>query len=70
MSYSRFLAYNIFGGILWVVIFVIAGYAFGNIPVVRDHFSLIALAIVIVSVLPIIIERLRARAEEPAATQP
>ena len=69
MSYPRFLAYNIFGGILWVMIFVIAGYAFGNIPIVRDHFSLIALAIVIVSVLPIVVDRWRARAEARAATQ-
>ena len=43
MSYPQFLAYNVFGGIIWVMIFVIAGYAFGNIPVVRDHFCLIAL---------------------------
>jgi membrane-associated protein len=69
MSYPRFLAYNIFGGIIWVMIFVIAGYAFGNIPIVRDHFSLIALAIVVVSVLPIVVERLRARAEARAAAQ-
>ena len=69
MSYPRFLAYNVFGGILWVMIFVIAGYAFGNIPIVRDHFSLIALAIVVVSVLPIVVERWRARAEARAATQ-
>lgn len=72
MSYPRFLAYNVFGGIVWVVIFVIAGYAFGHFPIVRDHFSLIALGIVIVSVLPIAVERLRARAEARVAlpTQP
>jgi membrane-associated protein len=69
MSYPRFLAYNVFGGIIWVLIFVIAGYAFGHLPIVRDHFSLIALGIVIVSVLPIAWEWMRARAEARAAVE-
>ncbi|MGQ9576731.1 MAG: DedA family protein [Thermoguttaceae bacterium] len=65
MSYGRFLSYNVFGGIVWVVLFVGGGYLFGNIPLVRDHFSLVVLAIVGVSVLPIGIEMVRARLRGP-----
>ena len=52
MSYGRFLTYNVVGGILWVGIFVFAGYFFGNIPFVRDNFTIVILAIIIISVLP------------------
>ena len=52
MSYGRFLTYNLVGGILWVGIFVFAGYFFGNIPFVRDNFSVVILAIIVISVLP------------------
>ena len=52
MSYGRFLTYNVVGGILWVGIFVFAGYFFGNIPFVRDNFSVVILAIIVISVLP------------------
>jgi len=52
MSYGRFLTYNVVGGILWVSIFVFAGYFFGNIPFVRDNFSVVILAIIVISVLP------------------
>ncbi len=63
MSYPRFLAYNVFGGILWVGLFVWAGYFFGNLPVVRDNFTLVILAIIAISVLPMVIEVIRARRE-------
>lgn len=59
MSYPRFMAYNVTGGIAWVVLCTMAGYAFGNIPIVRDNFSLVALGIVFVSVLPMAIEMFR-----------
>lgn len=52
MKYSRFMSYNIIGGFLWVVIFVTAGYFFGNIPAVKKNFTLVIFAIIIVSVLP------------------
>jgi membrane-associated protein len=55
MSYPRFLAYNVIGGVTWVGLFVWAGYFFGNIPVVQDNFSVVILAIIGISVLPMII---------------
>jgi membrane-associated protein len=61
MNYSRFGLFNISGAILWVVLFSFAGFWFGNIPVVRKNFTLVILAIIIVSVLPAVIEALRAR---------
>jgi len=61
MTYGRFLVYNVLGGVIWVVGFILGGYFFGNIPAVRSHFSLVILAIIIVSVLPGVIEFLRVR---------
>lgn len=66
MSYSRFLTYNVVGAVLWVGLFVLGGYFFGNIPVVRDNFSVVILAIIAISVMPIAIEALRARRGRPA----
>lgn len=59
MSYLRFFTYNVAGGILWVSLFVFGGYFFGNMPVVKENFSLVIFAIVIISILPGIIEFLR-----------
>ena len=61
MTYGRFITYNIVGGIAWVVIFILGGYFFGNIPLVRQNFSLVIVAIIILSILPGIIEFLRQR---------
>ena len=70
MSYGRFLTYNVVGGILWVGIFVFAGYYFGNIQFVRDNFSVVILAIIVISVLPGVFEftkeRLKASSEVKA----
>jgi membrane-associated protein len=63
MSYGYFISYNVFGGIVWVSLFTGAGYLFGNIPFIRDHFSLVILAIVLVSILPMVVEALRAQRE-------
>jgi membrane-associated protein len=63
MSYRTFALYNVTGGIGWVVICIGAGYLFGNVPVVRENFSLVALGIVIVSLLPMVFEYLRYRRE-------
>ncbi|MFH0770832.1 MAG: DedA family protein [Candidatus Peregrinibacteria bacterium] len=52
MTYGSFLAYNVLGGILWVAIFVGAGYLFGSVPFVQENFSLVILAIIAVSLLP------------------
>ena len=62
MHYGRFWAYNVIGGVLWVWGFGILGYMFGNLPMVKKNFSLVILAIIIISVLPIISEMWRARA--------
>ena len=59
MTYWRFVSYNIIGGIAWVAICLSLGYFFGNLPVIRNNFSLVILAIIIISVMPGIIEFLR-----------
>lgn len=56
MHYGRFISYNVFGGILWAVLFLGAGYLFGNLPFVRDNFSIVILAIIGISLLPIVYE--------------
>jgi membrane-associated protein len=61
MAYPSFAFYNVTGGIAWVVICVGAGYVFGNVPVVKENFTLVALGIVAVSLLPMLIEYLRQR---------
>jgi len=60
MNYSRVLAYNVVGGIAWVVICTGAGYSFANVPIVRNNFSLAILAIIFISVLPAVFEFARA----------
>ena len=66
MSYPKFITYNVVGAVLWVGLFVPAGYFFGNIPTVRENFTLVILAIVALSVLPIALEAIRARRSRPA----
>jgi membrane-associated protein len=61
MHYGRFLAYNVVGGVIWVTVCVMAGYFFGNLPFVRDNFSLVVLGIIGVSLIPILIEWIRHR---------
>jgi membrane-associated protein len=63
MPYRRFLAFSVVGGFTWVGLFVGAGYFFGNLAVVRDNFSLVILAIIVISLMPLVIEGLRARRE-------
>lgn len=59
MTYIRFILYNITGGIAWIMIFIFAGYFFGNIPFIKHNFSIAILAIIFISILPGIIEFLR-----------
>ena len=61
MSYSTFAFYNVTGAVAWVSICLGAGYLFGNVPIVKDNFSLVALGIVGVSLLPMVFEILNAR---------
>jgi membrane-associated protein len=69
MSYGYFFSYNVFGGIVWVAIFNFAGYFFGNIPFVRENFELVIVAILIISVMPIGYEWLKARQGKKKATE-
>ena len=66
MSYPRFIAYNIVGAVLWVGLFVPLGYFFGNLPTVKDNFSLVIFGIIGISVMPIVVEMVRARRSRPA----
>jgi len=61
MSYPAFAFYNIAGGLAWVGLCLGSGYLFGNVPIVKENFSLVAIGIVVVSVLPMVIEFLRHR---------
>lgn len=70
MTYWRFITYNVVGGILWVGICVFAGFFFGTIPIVRNNFSIVAIAIVLISVLPMLIEFIRHRLSRSKAAAP
>jgi membrane-associated protein len=61
MRYAAFAVFNVIGGVLWVGICLGAGYAFGNVPVVKNNFSLVAIGIVAVSLIPMLVEWLRHR---------
>lgn len=66
MSYFKFITYNVIGGVAWVLVCCLAGYFFGNIPVVKKNFELVILAIIAVSFLPVAFEIYKAR-RQPAA---
>lgn len=59
MNYYKFITYNIVGGVAWVGIFVYLGYFFGNLQFVQNNFGLVAIAIIIISIIPIIVEVLK-----------
>lgn len=61
MSYLRFASYNILGAIFWVPVFIYAGYFFGNLPIIKRHFSLMIVAIIIISLIPAILEYIKHR---------
>ena len=61
MSYPRFLAYNVVGGIVWIASLVYAGYLFGNIPWVKDNLTFIVIGIVVVSLIPVVTTFLKER---------
>ena len=61
MNYTRFMFFNVVGAVLWVSLCVGSGYWFGNIAVVKKHFELVLIGIVAVSLLPVVVEVLRAR---------
>jgi membrane-associated protein len=59
MTYSRFIAYNLIGGFVWIYFFTYAGFMFGNQPFVQKNFKLVILAIIALSLLPIVVEFFR-----------
>jgi len=61
MTYPRFIAYNVLGGVAWILILTLAGYFFGNIRVVQDNFTWVILLIIVISVLPAVVEFFRQR---------
>lgn len=63
MTYGFFIRWNIIGGITWVALFTLLGYFFGNIPFVEQNFELVIVAIIVISVIPAVVEGLKARKE-------
>lgn len=61
MTYLRFISYNVIGGVVWVAAFIYAGYFFGNIPFVKKNFTMVIMAIIIISVMPAVFEFIRAK---------
>jgi membrane-associated protein len=61
MPYGRFQAYNVAGGFSWVALFLLGGYVFGNVPLVKHNFGLVTIFIIIVSLLPMVVALLRRR---------
>ncbi len=61
MSYAKFASFNVIGGIAWVTSFLLIGYFFGGLPVIKSNFTLVVFAIIFLSILPPIIEVLRSR---------
>ncbi len=59
MSYRRFLAYNIIGGVVWILLFMIAGYLFGNIPFIKENLTIMVMVIIALSMVPAMVEYMR-----------
>lgn len=71
MTYGHFITYNIVGGIVWTAVFIFGGYFFGNLPFVEKNFSLVIIAIIVISVLPAVYEAIKNRRQptKPAAEE-
>jgi len=68
MSYGRFQAYNLAGGISWVMLFVWGGYLFGNIPLVKNNFGIVTIAIIVVSLAPVALAVMRGKKAKTSTT--
>lgn len=64
MHYYYFMLYNLIGGACWIAIFCYAGYFFGDLPFVQENLKLLIVAIIVVSILPVVVEVLRARLKQ------
>ena len=67
LHYPKFIKFNALGGIIWVTLFLTIGYLFGNIPFVKEHFTIIVLAIIFLSVLPIVIAFIKSKLNKSTA---
>jgi membrane-associated protein len=67
MSYEFFFRWNVIGGITWVATFTLLGYFFGNIPFVQKNFELVIVAIILISLVPAVVEAVKARKEMKAS---
>ena len=70
MHYTYFISYNLFGGLLWTALFVFGGYFVGNLEFIKNNFSLVVILIILISILPGVVEIVKARmhsAKAPAA---
>lgn len=63
MRYIKFISYNIIGGVIWVTLFMLAGYYFGNLPAVRHNFTFVIVGIIVVSITPVVFGFLREKWE-------
>ncbi len=66
MRYGYFISYNVVGGIVWTSLFLGAGHFFGNLPVVRDNFSLVIIAIIVISLIPAVVEYIKGKVSKPS----
>lgn len=69
MTYIHFLSYNVFGGIIWTGLFIWTGYFFGSQPFVKNNFSLVIIAIILISLVPAVVEYLKARSAKPSSAE-
>lgn len=67
MTYGHFIAYNVVGGIAWVSLFTFGGYFFGNLTFVKENFTFVVLAIILISIMPAFIEVIRSRMQRPSS---
>ncbi|MBL8055856.1 MAG: DedA family protein [Anaerolineales bacterium] len=70
MNYGYFFTYNVVGGLVWTALFTFGGYFFGNLPIVKENFSLVIMAIIVISVLPAVWEVVRANKAPAKPTLP
>jgi membrane-associated protein len=70
MTYRRFISFNVVGGTLWVLLFVPAGYFFGSVPFVKNNFSLVIIALVLIPGIPSVVEVIRMQLKKRRAARP
>jgi membrane-associated protein len=69
MSYGYFFSYNVIGGLVWVPLFSLMGYFFGSLPFVQKNFELVIIVIILISLIPVFYEAIKARQEKNAVSQ-